>query len=90
MSRKDCPFLTGPPAGLAPLDHFYRRHVQAVLAYLLRRTGDRDLADDICAEVFAVAAAVRERSRIRRSFRAERDWVLQLAGDALRAGGLAP
>jgi RNA polymerase sigma factor (sigma-70 family) len=34
---------------------FYRRHVAAMLAYFLRRTGDPELAADLCAETFAAA-----------------------------------
>jgi RNA polymerase sigma factor (sigma-70 family) len=34
---------------------FYRRHLRPVLAYLLHRTGDREVAADLCAEVFAAA-----------------------------------
>ena len=34
---------------------FYRRHVSALLAFLLRRTGDPELAADLCAETFAAA-----------------------------------
>jgi RNA polymerase sigma factor (sigma-70 family) len=34
---------------------FYRRHLPRVLAYLLRETGDRELAADLAAEVFAAA-----------------------------------
>lgn len=32
---------------------FYRRHLAEVLAYLRRETGDRELAADLAAEVFA-------------------------------------
>jgi RNA polymerase sigma-70 factor (ECF subfamily) len=32
---------------------FYRRHLPTVLAYLLRETGDREVAADLAAEVFA-------------------------------------
>ncbi|HEX7289562.1 MAG TPA: RNA polymerase sigma factor [Conexibacter sp.] len=34
---------------------FYRRHVAHVAGYLLRRTGDAELAADLTAEVFAAA-----------------------------------
>lgn len=36
---------------------FYRRRVDAVLAFFLRRTGDRELAADLTAETFAAALA---------------------------------
>ncbi|MEV4422248.1 RNA polymerase sigma factor [Patulibacter sp. NPDC049589] len=32
---------------------FYRRHVEALLAYLLRRTRRPEIAADVCAETFA-------------------------------------
>lgn len=34
---------------------FYRRHVGPVMAFLLRRTSDMEIAFDVCAEVFASA-----------------------------------
>jgi RNA polymerase sigma-70 factor (ECF subfamily) len=34
---------------------FYRRHLPRVVAYLIRETGDRELAADLTAEVFAAA-----------------------------------
>ncbi|HTU28251.1 MAG TPA: RNA polymerase sigma factor [Solirubrobacteraceae bacterium] len=34
---------------------FYRRHLRPVLAWLMRRTGDPELAADLTAEVFAAA-----------------------------------
>jgi RNA polymerase sigma factor (sigma-70 family) len=34
---------------------FYRRHERVVLAYLMRRTGDPELAADLAAETFAAA-----------------------------------
>jgi RNA polymerase sigma-70 factor (ECF subfamily) len=39
----------------------YRRHVRGLLGYLLRRTGDPELAADLCAETFAAALASRRR-----------------------------
>jgi hypothetical protein len=38
---------------------FYRRHVHAVLAYLLARTRRPELAADLCAEVFAARCPTR-------------------------------
>jgi RNA polymerase sigma factor (sigma-70 family) len=34
---------------------FYRRHERAMLAFLMRRTGDAELAADLASEVFAAA-----------------------------------
>lgn len=42
---------------------FYRRHLAAVAGYLLRRTGDRDTAADLTAEVFATALLICPRYR---------------------------
>jgi RNA polymerase sigma-70 factor (ECF subfamily) len=39
----------------------YRRHLAAVLAFFLRRTGDRELTADLTAEVFAAALLAAER-----------------------------
>lgn len=44
---------------------FYRRRVDAVLAFFLRRTGDRELAADLTAETFAAALAGLPRYRPR-------------------------
>ena len=40
---------------------FYRRHLRAVLAFLVHRTGNREIAADLCAEVFAAALEGAER-----------------------------
>ena len=42
---------------------FYGRHLPAVLAFFLRRTGDRELTADLTAEVFAAALLAAERYR---------------------------
>jgi RNA polymerase sigma-70 factor (ECF subfamily) len=42
---------------------FYRRHLATMLAFFLRRTGDRELAADLTAEVFAAALLAVERFR---------------------------
>jgi DNA-directed RNA polymerase specialized sigma24 family protein len=46
---------------------FYGRHVDAVLAFFLRRTGDRELAADLTAEKFAAAVCALPRYRPQRS-----------------------
>jgi RNA polymerase sigma factor (sigma-70 family) len=40
---------------------FYRRHLAAMLAFFLRRTGDPELTADLTAEVFAAALLAAER-----------------------------
>ncbi|MEH3055232.1 MAG: RNA polymerase sigma factor [Patulibacter minatonensis] len=47
----------------AAFAELYRRHVDAVLAYVRRRVGQPDLALDITAEVFAVAVEEAHRFR---------------------------
>lgn len=69
---------------------FYRRHVTAVLAYLMSRTGRPELAADICAEVFA--AALEKAGRYDPSRGAARSWLLSMASsrliDAVRRGAV--
>ena len=36
---------------------FYRRHLATVVGFFVRRTGDRELAADLTAEVFAALLA---------------------------------
>ena len=45
-------FVAGDPAAFV---QFYRRHLAAILAFFLRRTGDPELNADLTAEVFAAA-----------------------------------
>ncbi len=62
---------------------FYRRHVGPLLAYFRRRTGDRELAADLCAETFAAALDGAHR------FRADRGpavgWLYGIARHQLSA-----
>jgi DNA-directed RNA polymerase specialized sigma24 family protein len=56
---------------------FYRRHVRAVLAYLLSRTRRPELAADLCAETFATALEQAHRYDARRG--PARAWLLNMA-----------
>jgi len=47
----------------ATFELFYCRHVDQMLGYFARRTGDPELAADLCAETFAAALAGRRRYR---------------------------
>src|SRR5215218_375048 len=47
----------------ASFELFYCRHVDSVLGFFARRTGDAELAADLCAETFAAALAGRHRYR---------------------------
>ena len=44
---------------------FYRRHLPAVVRFLVRETGDREAAADLAAEVFAAVLLVARRFRAR-------------------------
>jgi RNA polymerase sigma factor (sigma-70 family) len=67
---------------------FYRRHVQALLAYLLRRTSRPDVAADVCAETFATVLERADRFDPARG--AARGWLFANAAnqlvDAVRIG----
>lgn len=60
---------------------FYRRHLPRTVGYLLRETGDREVAADLAAEVFAAVLLSAKR------YRPERDtavpWVLAIARNVL-------
>jgi RNA polymerase sigma-70 factor (ECF subfamily) len=60
---------------------FYRRHLRAVLAYLLRRTGRPDLATDLAAETFAAALESAPRFRAQRG--TARGWLFTIAAHKL-------
>ena len=60
---------------------FYRRHLRAVLAYLLRRTGRPDLATDLAAETFA--AALESAPRFRAQGGTARGWLFTIAAHKL-------
>jgi DNA-directed RNA polymerase specialized sigma24 family protein len=51
----DFQLLQQTPGAPAAFDVFYRRHERLVLAYLMRRTANPELAADLCAETFAAA-----------------------------------
>lgn len=67
---------------------FYRRHVRAVLAYTLSRTGRPELAADLTAEVFA--SALEQHDRFDAGRGPARAWLLTMASsklvDAARRG----
>lgn len=61
---------------------FYRRHLRPVLAYLVHRTGDREAAADLCAEVFAAALEGSERFDPRQG--PARAWLFGIAHHKLQ------
>lgn len=56
---------------------FYRRYEVAMLSYFKRRTGDAELAADLCAEVFAAALA--SSGRFRRGRTPAAAWLFGIA-----------
>lgn len=56
---------------------FYRRHLSAVIAYLVRETGDSELAADLAAEVFAAVLLSAPRYRAQAS--SALPWVIGIA-----------
>jgi RNA polymerase sigma factor (sigma-70 family) len=72
----------------ASFELFYCRHVESVLGFFARRTGDPELAADLCAETFAAALAGRRRYRPEAGAAAA--WLYGIASnklaDALRRG----
>jgi RNA polymerase sigma factor (sigma-70 family) len=86
--RSDAELLADTPGDPAAFSAFYRRHVAAVLSYLVGRTGRPDLAADICAEVFAAALEQHGRFDGRRG--PARAWLFTMASsrltDAARRG----
>jgi RNA polymerase sigma-70 factor (ECF subfamily) len=60
---------------------FYRRHAQAMLTYLRRRTGDMEAAADLTADVFA--AAFESRRRFRPRSEPARAWLFGIANNLL-------
>jgi RNA polymerase sigma factor (sigma-70 family) len=84
----DAALLAAVPREPEAFGLFYRRHVKAVLAYLLARTRQPELAADLCAEVFATALEQADRFDERRG--PARAWLLTMAGsrliDSIRRG----
>lgn len=60
---------------------FYRRHEREVIAYMLRRTRDRELAADLTAETFA--AALLSVGRYRRRPESAVAWLFGIARNVL-------
>ena len=65
-SRSDDELLRQTPDDPEAFGFFYRRHVDAVLAFFRVRTGDPELAADLMAETFAAAMLAAPRFKPRR------------------------
>jgi RNA polymerase sigma-70 factor (ECF subfamily) len=61
----------------AAFSAFYRRHLAEVLAYLVRETGDAELAADLAAEVFA--AVLLSAARYQAQADSALPWVIGIA-----------
>jgi len=74
----------------ATFERFYRRHVDELLGFFVRRTRDAGLAADLTAETFAAALAARRRYRPANG--AAGAWLygiaLETLVDAQRRGGV--
>jgi RNA polymerase sigma factor (sigma-70 family) len=83
--RSDSQLLAGDPEAFGA---FYRRHVTAVLAYLVSRTRRSDVAADVCAETFA--RALERRREFDPARGPARAWLFAIAHsvlvDSLRRG----
>src|SRR3954451_670238 len=65
----------------ASFETLYRRHAEPLLGYFARRTGDAELAADLCAETFAAALASRRRYRPEQGAAAA--WLYGIAANKL-------
>ena len=85
-SATDEDLLSAPDA--RSFEEFYLRHVDTLLGYFARRTGDAELAADLASETFAAALAGRRRYKPRKGAAAA--WLFGIASrklvDAQRKG----
>lgn len=83
-SRSDGELLIAARSGDgAAFAMFYRRHLPGVVGFLLRETGDREVAADLTAEVFAAVFLSARRFRPRGATSAW-PWVRGIAQNKLR------
>ncbi len=66
----------------ADFDRLYAEHAQRLFGFLVYRTGDRGLAEDLLADTFE--AAYRARRRFDRRRGSERTWLTTIALNRLR------
>ena len=76
-SCSDAVLLAGTRADPDAFAAFYRRYERLILGYMLRRTGDPELAADLSAEVFA--SALRSARRYRPEGPSAVGWLLTIA-----------
>jgi RNA polymerase sigma-70 factor (ECF subfamily) len=66
------------------LDRLFDEHAEALLKFLIYRTGDRALAEDLVADTFE--RALRKRSLFDRARGTEKAWLYTIATNLLRDG----
>ena len=64
------------------IEELYRAHARRIAGYLMRMTGDAEVAADLTAETFA--AALVSRGRYRREMGAPTTWLYAIATNKLR------
>jgi RNA polymerase sigma factor (sigma-70 family) len=79
--RSDAQLLAATRSEPEAFGVFYRRHVTALLRYLLARTGRPEVAADLCAEVFA--AALEGAARYDEERAPARAWLFAIASSRL-------
>src|SRR5436190_17675372 len=67
---------------LSEFEELYRSHLAGLFAFLVYRSGDRALAEDLTAETFA--RALDKRSRFDRRRASEKTWLYTIALNLLR------
>jgi RNA polymerase sigma factor (sigma-70 family) len=81
ISIEDHQLLCGADPDGGRFAIFYRRHLPAVLSFILRRIGDRELSADLAAEVFA--AALQARSTFDPERGTARGWLCAIASNKI-------
>jgi RNA polymerase sigma factor (sigma-70 family) len=66
----------------ADLERLYEEHAAALFGFLVYRTGDRALAEDVVADTFERALRARRRFDLRRG--SEKTWLYSIALNRLR------
>ena len=66
----------------ADIEELYRSHARRIAGYLMRVTGDAEVAADLTAETFAAALA--SRGRYRAEMGAPTTWLYAIAANKLR------
>jgi RNA polymerase sigma factor (sigma-70 family) len=79
--RSDAELLVATASEPEAFGFFYRRHMTALLAYVMSKTHRSDLAADVCAETFA--RALQQRARFDPARGPARAWLFAIAHSVL-------